>query len=377
MKLKTLLLTLLLLSGLSGVTYAEFAERWYENRMMGKTYSSMEGLGPTPVFEFYNNNPVEPEFGQQQDFKSFVDAEEGFSAVAMKDGKIIFEHYNEELEAAPDFHVNANSFTKTLASTVIGHLLCKGSIKSLEDTAGLYSKSLLGTAYEDITIKNLLRMASGVNENRDEEKFYNHSLKNGGGYAIYANDSIEIIKLIDKKFSEQGNLSRYHSLDTVAISILVKELTGKSVAEIFHDEIFSKMGASGSLYWMKDMNDISVDINGAYMNTRDWAKFGQFISENINAKTCLGDFFLSGMKNSLTPVYGGDGYQKYGYHFWVQNILGKPMIVPKGARGMTMVINHYDNTIVVLISVSKNARYGDRDIRKEIAPSIVRKLNGW
>ena len=83
------------------------------------------------------------------------------------------------------------------------------------------------------------------------------------------------------------------------------------------------------------------------------------------------------MENSLTPVYGGDGYQKYGYHFWVQNILGKPMIVPKGARGMTMVINHYDNTIVVLISVSKNARYGDRDIRKEIAPSIVRKLNSW
>ncbi len=377
MKLRTLLLTLLLLSGLSGVTYAEFAERWYENRMMGKTYSSMEGLGPTPVFEFYNNNPVEPEFGQQQDFKSFVDAEESFSAVIMKDGKIIFEHYNEELGAAPDFHVNAVSMTKTLTGSVIGNLLCDGSIKSLEDTAGSYSKTLQGTAYGDITIKNLLRMASGINENREEEKFYVHSLKNRGWGAIYENDSIEIIQLIDEKFSGQGEMSRYHALDVIATSILVKELTGKSVAEIFYDEFFLKMDASGSLYWMKDINDISFDVGGAYMNTRDWAKFGQFISDNINAKTCLGDFFLSGMKNSLTPSYGSSAYQKYGYYFWVQNILGKPMIVLSGARGMVMVINHYDNTIVTLISVSQDDMYGDRNVRKEIAPSIVRKLNSW
>jgi len=372
MKLKTLLLTLLLSISIADIAYAEFAERWYEKHFMGKLLTSMDGEGPTPVFEFYNNNPVEPEFGQQQDFKSFVDAEENFSAVIMKDGKIIFEHYNEELEATPDFHVNALSMTKTLAGTVIGHLLCDGSIKSLEDTAGSYSKSLSGTVYDDITIKNLLRMASGVNENRENEKYYNHALRNRRDDG--SNDSIEIIKSIDSKFSEQGSVSRYHTLDITATAVLVKDLTGKSVAEIFHDEIFSKMGASGSLYWWKDINDISVDMGGAYMKTRDWAKFGQFIGDNINAQTCLGNFFLSGIKDSMPSTRS---YQKYGYYFWVHDILGKPMVTLSGKFGHAMIINHYDNTIVVLTSVSENDRYGNKHIRKEIMPSIVEKLNSW
>ena len=66
------------------------------------------------------------------------------------------------------------SLTKTAVGLVIGHLLCEGKISSLEDDAGYLFNGLAGSVYKNVTIKNVLRMASGVNKNRDNEQGLNH-----------------------------------------------------------------------------------------------------------------------------------------------------------------------------------------------------------
>lgn len=369
-KLKTL--SILVLAFGAGNASTEFFEKYYHKQIMGRYITSMDGEGPTRISEFRNNNPVTPKFGQQQDFSSIVDAEENLSAVVLKDGEIIFERYNDELDIDSNFFIQGTSLTKTLMSSVVGHLICEGSIKSIDETVGLHSKSLSSTVYKDVTIRNLLQMNSGVNKNRKNEKRINHQLQ--GKFEEFGDlsDQIQIIKVIKNRFEEQGNRFSYHTLDSAAISVLVSELTGKSVAEIFYDEVFSKMDASNDLYWWKDINDMSMGFSGAYMTTRDWAKFGQFISNNINNKTCLGDYFLSGIENSIDSDSKKQG--KYGYHFWVPKIAGKPMVELRGFGGNDMVINHYDNTVAVVASSSKNSKYGNRNIRREVMPSIINSI---
>jgi len=375
MKIKINLITLILSITVANIVHAKFDGRYYEKRMMDRYPSIMDGDTPIPIFEFKNEKPVSPQYREEHDLTKFVDYEENFSALAMKDGKIIFERYNKDLDSYPGFHLMGESMTKTLIGSVVGHTLCSGGIDSLDDTAGVYSKSLKNSIYKDISIKNLLRMASGINENRDNEKQYNHMLQNRN--EDDSNSQIEIIQSIQDKHSGQGKKSRYHTLDVAATSILVSELTGKSAAQIFNDEIFTKMGASDSFYWWKDNNDITMGFAGAYMTTRDWAKFGQFINDNINNKTCLGDFYLSGIENSLST--NSRNYQDYGYYFWVQDISSsffekKPMIVLTGKWGQVMIVDHYNNSVVVLISASKNSKYGKKHIWKEVGPAMIKEI---
>jgi CubicO group peptidase (beta-lactamase class C family) len=354
---------------------AKIANGYYERKVMDKDVDAMNGEGDTPVSEFLNHNRTDPQYGEQYDFKSFVDYEENLTSVVMKDGKIIFEQYNKE-DIDSHFHINPMSMTKTLVGSAVGLALCNGDIKSLDDTVGLYSKSLSNSVYNNVTIRNLLRMASGVNENRDNEKEYNRMIKNRRDSGL--NDQVEIIQSIQDRHSEQGKVSIYHTLDVTAASILISELTGKSVSKIFNNEIFTKMGASDSLYWWEDKNGVTIGMAGAYMTTRDWAKFGQFIIDNINQKTCMGDFYLSGINNALPTVQRD--YQDYGYYFWVQNVTNstyesKPMIAFSGKFGHAMILDHYNNSVVLVTSASKNSKYGRKHIRRDITPGMIKEAS--
>jgi hypothetical protein len=48
------------------------------------------------------------------------------------------------------------------------------------------------------------------------------------------------------------------------------------------------------------------------------------------------------------------------------------MVTLIGNRGQKMVINHCDNTIVMLASMSKNGKYEGKGIHKEIILPIVK-----
>jgi CubicO group peptidase (beta-lactamase class C family) len=52
--------------------------------------------------------------------------------------------------------------SKTALASAIGSLICSKQIASIDDVMSKYSKSLLKTPYEDVTIRNALQMNSGV-----------------------------------------------------------------------------------------------------------------------------------------------------------------------------------------------------------------------
>ena len=91
------------------------------------------------------------------------------AAIVLKDSKIVYERYNQEKEITADTVLDGMSIAKSGAASVIGHLLCDKKIKSLSDTAGMYSDFLKTTPYANITIKNILLMSSGVSKPGDGE----------------------------------------------------------------------------------------------------------------------------------------------------------------------------------------------------------------
>jgi len=80
---------------------------------------------------------------------------------------------------------------KSVTSTLIGAALLDGKIASLDDPVMKYVKSLKGGAYEGVTVRNVLRMASGVkwdeaytDPNSDRRKLLEVQLKQEPGSVL-------------------------------------------------------------------------------------------------------------------------------------------------------------------------------------------------
>ena len=87
--------------------------------------------------------------------------------VVLQDGKVRFERYGLGFDAAGRW--TSFSVPKSFTSTLVGAAVQDGHIKSLEDKVSRYIPGLRGSAYDDVTVRQLLTMSSGVRWNEDDE----------------------------------------------------------------------------------------------------------------------------------------------------------------------------------------------------------------
>lgn len=353
---------------------ADFDQQFYKKRTMGIDWKVGYGLGPTPINKHQPVNTQRLPTGGNKDLDKYFDVPENMSAVVLDQGRLVYERYNKERKFDEKFSAHGMSMTKTVVGLAVGHLLCDGDIVSLDDTLGRYSEGLANSVYADITIKNILRMASGVNENRNNEREYNAKLRNR--YNDGSNDQLRQIQNVSSVYSDQGKISRYHSLDVTAASVLVTEITGKSVDQIFYDRIYSQMGPEGKMIWWADKNGNALGMAGLYMTTRDWARLGQYMVNEMQTDSCIGQFLKDGLTNAIKTTTRD--YQEYGYFFWVSKVGGKRLVVLTGKGGQVMIPNHYNNSVAVVISAS-DFKYKSKDLIRSVMPNVTKKFGkmGW
>jgi CubicO group peptidase (beta-lactamase class C family) len=82
------------------------------------------------------------------------------SLLILKNDKVVFEDY--ELGTGPLTLWPSFSMAKSVSSTLVGAAVQQGLIKSLDDPMTQYLPEMKGGAYEGVTIRNVLQMASGV-----------------------------------------------------------------------------------------------------------------------------------------------------------------------------------------------------------------------
>ncbi len=142
------------------------------------------------------------------------------------------------------------SIAKSGAASVIGKLLCEKKIKSLSETAGIYSSFLKNTPYANITIKNILLMSSGVSKAGDGEDIFIATALGFGKLA--GKGSVKnALNLLEEAYTSQGERWNYHPSDPLALSILAQEITNKPLGQLFYEKIylnFRKEGRLGS-FW--------------------------------------------------------------------------------------------------------------------------------
>jgi CubicO group peptidase (beta-lactamase class C family) len=357
------------LSLCSAQVAADFDSRWHKNNVLGRHLQVIAGEGPTPIKTQLSPTTVPLQMGEPRDLAKYFNYRENLSAVVLSNGELVYQRYNPDLGIGPLSLTPGMSMTKTVTGLLVGHLLCEGKIRDLDEKLGFYSKALANSIYSEVTIRNLLRMASGVNGDRSNEQAINRRLRNR--HQDGTNDQVALIQALNKKYSEQGIVSRYHTLDATAAAILIEELAAQPLDQYFNEKIFSTLGAEEKLVWWADKHGNPLGFGGLNMITRDWARLGQYIVDELQAQTCLGNFLQDGITQALDTTERET--QRYGYFFWVSEIGGKPVMVLTGKGGQAMIPNHYNNSVVLVISAS-DFKYKNRSLLGDILPAVSRQI---
>lgn len=274
--------------------------------------------------------------GEPVDIAGYMRLNNVNGLLVMKDGKILTERYG--LGRGEQDRWTAWSVTKSVTSTLVGAAIKDGAIHSVDDPVTTYLPELVGSAYDGVTVKNLLNMASGVKWDED-----------------YESQSSDFFHMLDQPFIDQmktlprevapGSKFHYNTGDTNLLGLVVARAVKKPISQYLSEKIWAPYGMEQDATWWTNHGQEVAGANLS-MTLRDFARFGQFFMDGgkIDGESVLPDGWLEEASAAQLPT----GWQRapgYGYKWWVQSP-GKFMAL--GIFGQTIYIEPAKKLVVVL-----------------------------
>ncbi|WP_374587749.1 serine hydrolase domain-containing protein [Novosphingobium sp.] len=234
--------------------------------------------------------------------------------VILQDGKVRFERYGLDFDANGRW--TSFSVAKSFTSTLVGAAIQDGFIKSLDDKVSQYIPGLRGSAYDDVSIRQLLTMSSGVKWNEDYEdpnsdvaRFNNAKPEPG------MDATVSYMRKLPRAHPP-GEVWHYNTGETNLIGVLVSSATKKPLAQYLQEKVWQPAGMESPATWLLGASGHEIAGCCIQATTRDYARFGLFV---------LGGG-VAGGKQIVPPDWFaqatvkqkdiGDPGHGYGYQWW-------------------------------------------------------------
>ena len=236
--------------------------------------------------------------------------------LAIKDGQIVLERYGLGRRATDRW--TSFSVAKSITSTLVGAAIQDGKIKSLDDPISDYVTDLNGSAYERVSIRQMLTMSSGVKWNEDYADPNSDVARAGQTPAEPGRNPIVSYLARLPRVHEPGASFHYNTGETDLVGILVSKATGKGLAQYLSEKIWRPFGMEQDAAWMVDPAGQERGGCCISMTLRDYGRFGQFM---------LDDGIAAGrrvvprgwVQTATSPqIRTGAPPEGYGYFWWIQ-----------------------------------------------------------
>jgi CubicO group peptidase (beta-lactamase class C family) len=252
-----------------------------------------------------------------QDVDAYMKAQRNAGLIIVQDGKIRLEKY--ALDYSKDGRWTSFSVAKSLTSTMVGAAVRDGYIKSLEDKVTEYMPDLKGSAYDDVSVRQLLTMTSGVKWNED----YTDPKSDVALFNLHkAEPGVDVTVSYMRKLPREapaGSKWVYKTGETNLIGVLVSSATKKTLSAYLSEKVWKPFGMEQDGVWM--LGSTGHEISGCCVSAslRDYARFGQFILGGgmAGGKPVLPDDWLASATTKQADIaQPGRGY---GYQWWTND----------------------------------------------------------
>jgi len=324
------------------------------------------GNGPTAEIAYG------PEFTLPAPVDDWIAARDVTALVVIKDGEIVYENYFLGTDAE-DLRISW-SVSKSYLSALVGILLEGGDIASIDDPVTKYAPSLIGTAYDGATIRNVLNMASGVTF--DEDYLDRNSDINRMGRALALGGELDdFTASLKDTFAPAGTQWQYVSIDTHVIGMVVRGATGRTIPDLLGEKVIGPMGVERAPYYVTDGAGVAFVLGGLNLTTRDNARMGLlYLNKGFyNGKQVVPATWVAASTEASAPTRPGD--IGYGYQWWIPKGARPGEFMARGVYGQYIYINREAGVVIATNAADRGFREpGISDQNVDIFRLISRTL---
>lgn len=280
------------------------------------------------------------------------------AVMVVKDGVIRHESYPLTADGEDDPASSRRiswSVAKSYLSTLMGVLHDDGTIPDLDAPVTQYAPSLAGSAYDGSSIRDVLRMSSGVTFNEDYLDFWSDINKMGRVLAL--GQSMDgFTENLNETYATPGEQWQYVSIDTHVIGMVIRGATGRNVPELLNEKVLRPLRMGHTPYYLTDGDGVAFVLGGLNVTTHDYALFGHMIA---NGGISFGTRIVSEewVVESTTPSANTeDGEFKYGYQWWIPFDATEGQFLGRGIYGQYIYIDRPRGVVIAVNSADRAFR---------------------
>lgn len=278
--------------------------------------------------------------------------------VVLHRGKIVYERYFGVL--TPEGQHAAMSVTKSVVGTLGATLVAEGRIDASKRVVD-YVPELAHSAFANASVLQVLDMTTGLKYSEDyadpNAEVWAHAqagnpLPKPKGYTG-PRTYYEFLQSVELE-GKHGVAFSYKTINTDVLGWVIARVSGRNVAQLLSERIWSRLGAEQDAYFTVD--SIGTPFAGGGLNTglRDLARFGemlrndgQFNGQQIIPQAVVADIRQGGDKQAFAKA----GYAllkgwSYRSMWWVTNKDGGAFMA-RGVHGQRIYIDPKAQMVIV------------------------------
>ncbi len=276
--------------------------------------------------------------------------------VAIRNGEVVLEKY--ALGRKPEDRWTSFSVAKSMTAILMGAAIKDGWIKNVHEPVTRYLPELKGSAYDGVSIRQLISMQTGVKWDENYASQQSDVARAStapftGGNPVENNPLLKYMAKLPKK-TTPGEEWAYKTGETdLAGMVLVRALAGKSLAQYASEKIWGPYGMEQDGIWMQDKAGINRGGCCMSMTLRDYGRIGQFMLEGgkIDGKEILAPGWVEESTTNHAPPKSRAKGESYGYFWWPME--GGYYAV--GIYGQGIYVYPEDNLVIAINSAMPKA----------------------
>ncbi|GAA3425067.1 serine hydrolase [Streptosporangium nondiastaticum] len=265
--------------------------------------------------------------------------------VVLDDQKIVYERYD---GAGRDTRFQSWSVGKSFTSAAVGIALGEGRIHSIGDPVTRYLPELRGSGYDGVSIRDLLRMSSGIEWDERTDVLRTH-------LAALRGRSVGEMAARRVNGWKPGTRFEYTSMNSFVLAWLVSRATGVPYHRYVEKRIWKPAGMASTARITHDGDGEGLGYCCYHATDRDFARFGLLYMNNGRAH---GRQVVpaSWVRESTRP--SAPFNPAYGLHWWLGEG-GEGDFMAAGLGGQYIYVSPGKRVVIVKSSVSGSRGDGD------------------
>ena len=274
---------------------------------------------------------------------AFLEGNDTGAIIVIRNGYIVIEEYDSdktENDLATSWSVG-----KSFASALMGVALEESLVSSLDETTGQYFSEWAGTERENITIRHLMTLRTGLEADCLGPP---NDYDNGGNSIYFSIDQVACALNRELQGPIGNKLYGYSNSDVMLAGEIMEITSGMKLDEYLDQKLGSIMNAD--YQWWEDAVGNSLGYCCIDATPRDFGRFGLLFARNgeWNGQQLIPESWIE-----LSTSLALDG--EYGYYWWPIN--DHNGFVALGLHGQTIAVIPEDN--LVIMRFGNYSRLGD------------------